>query len=605
MRARAYSVLAVSTLLMMSALTAAPSASASTTDVSAAELPSLLVTADETASPRYDRNRFEHWIDADGDGCNTRYEVLIEESTTPVGVGEGCTLSGGTWVSPYDGVTATTPSGIEIDHVVALAEAWRSGASGWTDQQRRLFANDLDVPYALTAASTASNQSKSDKDPAEWLPTNTAYTCEYVVGWTLTKYRWSLAADAAEKSALTQLIAEECGDLTVTLPDVVTPDIAPPVQTVIQPFSYGLNRLAGADRYATAVATSQRYAPGVPVLFVATGENFPDALSGAAAAALMGGPLLLTPGASLPASVLSEAARLQPAKIYVLGSTATLSGTVATQLAEVAPVTRLGGADRYETGRLIIGESFSSSGHAIIATGRNFPDALAATGAAGTRGAPVVLVDGLQPGVDAQTLALLRRLGVSSVSIAGSSASVSTGVENSLWNAGFSVSRYGGNDRYETAALINNAYFPSGSTSTVFLAVGTRFPDALAGAAMAGRLNAPLYITATECVPPPVHASLNRLGASTTVALGSTLSVSDAAARNTECVPPPPTPEPQPPAPQPQVPGNPGNSVNCDDFRTWRDAQNWFLTYNPYYGDVAKLDADHDGIACESLPGAP
>ena len=107
----------------LSVILAAPPVAASTA-TTASELPALLAQAAETTSPAYDRDRFEHWIDADSDGCNTRYEVLIDESTTPVTVGAGCSLTGGTWVSPYDGVTATTPAGIEIDHVVALAEAW-------------------------------------------------------------------------------------------------------------------------------------------------------------------------------------------------------------------------------------------------------------------------------------------------------------------------------------------------------------------------------------------------------------------------------------------------------------------------------------------------
>ncbi|MDR7189834.1 hypothetical protein J2Y46_002660 [Microbacterium sp. BE35] len=190
----------------------------------------MLKQTAETTSPAYNRDRFEHWIDADGDGCNTRYEVLIDESTTPVTVGSGCSLTGGTWVSPYDGVTATTPAGIEIDHVVALAEAWRSGAFAWTDDQRRTFANDLDVPYALTAASTVSNQSKGDKDPAEWLPTNTSFTCEYVTSWALVKYRWSLAVDPAEYAALTNLLSGDCGAASITLPTVMP--ITPPAPSI-------------------------------------------------------------------------------------------------------------------------------------------------------------------------------------------------------------------------------------------------------------------------------------------------------------------------------------------------------------------------------------
>lgn len=192
------------------------------TTVTAAQIPGLLRVAAETTSPAYSRDRFAHWIDADGNGCNTRYEVLIAQSTTPVTVGPGCALTGGTWVSLYDGFTATAPANIEIDHVVALAEAWRSGASAWTDEQRQAFANDVTVPYALVTASSASNQSKADKDPAKWRPTNQEYVCEYVTAWVLTKYRWTLAVDQAELNELNNQFIGPCGRQTITLPELAS-----------------------------------------------------------------------------------------------------------------------------------------------------------------------------------------------------------------------------------------------------------------------------------------------------------------------------------------------------------------------------------------------
>lgn len=218
----------ISALALLPLTATSPASALPAETVTAAQLPSMLSTAPESSSAPYDRARFEHWVDADGDGCNTRYEVLIDESTTPVTVSGRCTLVGGTWVSPYDGLVASSPTEIEIDHVVALAEAWRSGASHWDDATRRAFANDLDVPYALTAASSASNQSKADKDPARWLPTNGAFTCEYVTSWTLVKYRWSLAVDADEMAAIQRTLTGECGDTSVTLPAPASITAAPP-----------------------------------------------------------------------------------------------------------------------------------------------------------------------------------------------------------------------------------------------------------------------------------------------------------------------------------------------------------------------------------------
>lgn len=155
----------------------------------------------------YDRDLFEHWIDADGDGCDTRREVLIRESLTPVTVGAGCDISGGNWVSLYDGFTSSDPSDFDIDHMVPLAEAWDSGASGWSDSRRRDFANDLSSSYSLKAVSSSSNRSKSDGDPADWLPPNSAYVCEYVQQWVSVKQQWDLSVDEAEAITLGDVLS--------------------------------------------------------------------------------------------------------------------------------------------------------------------------------------------------------------------------------------------------------------------------------------------------------------------------------------------------------------------------------------------------------------
>lgn len=520
--------------------------------LTAAEIPGLLAIADETTTPSYDRDRFEHWIDADDDGCNTRYEVLIQESLTPVTVTEGCELADGSWVSVYDGFTSSDITEIQIDHVVALAEAWRSGASAWDDATRQSFANDLDVPYSLAAVSGTSNQAKADSDPSEWMPTNTAYHCEYVIGWSLMKYRWSLSIDAAERDALESALSGDCGATLVDLPEVVH-EVAPgdpvdpvdpvepedPGQTIIDPFAPGTTRLAGGSRYDTAIAVSSRYSPGVPAVFVATGVNFPDALSGAAAAANLGGPLLLTKPNGLPPAVGEEIRRLAPKVIYLLGSAVAVHTVVEESLAAIDPdvsVIRLGGASRYATGLAIVEKSFDSADHAIIATGRSFPDALAATGAAGSRRAPVILVDGRANSLTPTTLAALGDLGVGSVTIAGGTSAVSAGIEGQLRRSGYTVARYGGANRYATATAINEAYFGSGGASTTFVATAGNFPDALAGAALAGRLSAPLYITQANCVPDVVRLSINGVGASSHVVMGSPGVVNDDAAANLGCM---------------------------------------------------------------------
>lgn len=306
--------------------------------------------------------------------------------------------------------------------------------------------------------------------------------------------------------------------------------------SAIDPFPEGITRLSGESRYETAVAVSQRFESGAPVAFVATGADFPDALSAAAAAALSGGPLLLTPSTRLPDVVRTELQRLRPAHIHVVGGTSVVSARVQAELNDIAPTTRLEGSDRYSTGLAIIGTAFTEADHAIIATGRTFPDALAATGAAGARRAPVLLVDGAGATVRPATLDTLATLGVTSVSIAGGPGAVSDGIQSQLTNAGYAVTRYGGASRYDTAALINRSYFPAGSATTTFLTTGLDFPDALAAAALAGRLAAPLNVTPRTCVPPAVAEGVDELGAVSRVVLGGTAVVSDAAAANARCV---------------------------------------------------------------------
>jgi len=174
-------------------------------DLTLEELLDLLATAPEQRAG-YDRSLFRHWVDADGDGCNTRREVLITEAVVPPLVGGGCSLSGGSWVSLYDGLAFIDPAGMDIDHVVALGEAWDSGAYAWNDDRRERFANDLDVAWALIAVSAASNRSKSDKDPADWVPPDSADLCPFLSAWIAVKVRWQLAIDEREQSALASLV---------------------------------------------------------------------------------------------------------------------------------------------------------------------------------------------------------------------------------------------------------------------------------------------------------------------------------------------------------------------------------------------------------------
>lgn len=150
----------------------------------------------------YDRDLFDHWSDLDGNGCDTREDVLVAERIA--GRVDGCRVLGGRWSSAYDGVQTSDPSAFDIDHVVALAEAWASGAWRWDSGTRERFANDVGYAGSLIAVSASSNRSKSDRDPAEWLPDRGV--CSYAKKWVAVKYRWRLSVDSSERAALERIL---------------------------------------------------------------------------------------------------------------------------------------------------------------------------------------------------------------------------------------------------------------------------------------------------------------------------------------------------------------------------------------------------------------
>ena len=162
-----------------------------------------LRVAEPSSRDGYDRDRFGGWIDADADRCDTRCEVLLREFRRDLD-----DLPVGGWLSVYDGVRTAESSELDVDHTVALAEAWISGADRWDDARRREFANDLS-PGALRAVTASVNRSKSDRDPAEWQPPDRSSWCTFATDWVSTKLRWDLSADPREFTTLTTML-ESC-----------------------------------------------------------------------------------------------------------------------------------------------------------------------------------------------------------------------------------------------------------------------------------------------------------------------------------------------------------------------------------------------------------
>jgi len=163
-----------------------------------------LTVASQHSMRGYRRDRFAHWSDQ-GDECDTR-EVVLRRDGQNVTTGGSCNPVRGTWRSRYDGLVLRNPRSLDIDHMVPLANAWRSGADQWTDARRKAFANDLISPE-LIAVSQSSNRSKGDQSPDQWRPTNIRYWCTYARSWIAVKYEWNLSVTRAEKRALRQMLA--------------------------------------------------------------------------------------------------------------------------------------------------------------------------------------------------------------------------------------------------------------------------------------------------------------------------------------------------------------------------------------------------------------
>ena len=203
------------TLALILALTNPPASHADTI--------SLIVATEHDTG--YQRSLFKLWIDADGNGCNTRKEVLIAEAIVKPAITGTCTLVGGKWTDVYDNVQYTDSAKLDIDHLVPLDEAWRSGAWRWTAQQREDYANDITDSRALIAVGASINREKSDKDIAHWLPP--LNVCTYVTNYIAIKIRYSLSFDSLEAERAKYYI-NKCpiGAITVdVLPGYSNPDV--------------------------------------------------------------------------------------------------------------------------------------------------------------------------------------------------------------------------------------------------------------------------------------------------------------------------------------------------------------------------------------------
>jgi phosphatidylinositol-3-phosphatase len=294
-----------------------------------------------------------------------------------------------------------------------------------------------------------------------------------------------------------------------------------------------ITRYQGADRFATSAAiVDANYSPGVSVAYIATGANFPDALAGGAAAANHGGPLLLVTPDSVPPSIATELQRLKPGRIVVLGGARSVSASVQATLQQytTGTVTRVSGVDRYATAAALAAD-FPTGSPVYVATGVDFPDALAATAAAAAQHAAILLTE--PNAIPAATAQALTALHPSSVTVVGGTSVVSAAVASQLTAYAPKVTRVSGADRYATAVAIATTEFPS--ATSVFLASGATFADALTGGPVAGAHGSPLLLASPTCLPSPTAKQVSSSQPSRVTLLGGAAALTEGVASLTTC----------------------------------------------------------------------
>ncbi|OLT39636.1 hypothetical protein BJF86_07215 [Serinicoccus sp. CNJ-927] len=285
-----------------------------------------------------------------------------------------------------------------------------------------------------------------------------------------------------------------------------------------------VSRIAGSDRYDSAARVAATYPAGVRTAYLATGENFPDAIGASALAGQLDAPVLLTRSDQLPSATAAQLRRLSPDRLIVLGGTGAVSSTVARQAGAYADsTTRITGRTRYDVSAGVA-RSYTPGGSVLyVASGADFPDALAIGALAGDQGAPVLLTPkaGLHPSVEEQ----IARLDPGRIVVVGGPAAVSDTVVSQLRrHTSGSVTRITGANRYAVASRIAQEF--DRRPARAYVATGTAFPDALVGAARAGSQGVPVVLTRQDQLVSDGRAALQALDPLRGVLLGGQVALS-------------------------------------------------------------------------------
>lgn len=207
-------VSAVATRIPATIPISAPTATATPSDSDGVML-TIGVSPATRDIPEYNRRDWRHWTDVDRDCQDARQEVLIAESLSGVAyeAGDECRVESGDWFGAYTGESFTDPGDLDVDHMVPLENAHRSGGWAWPKERKAEYANDLSYANHLIAVQASANRQKGSKGPEEWKPTRIEYWCQYATDWVTIKYSWGLTANADEAIALREML-ETCDEPT-------------------------------------------------------------------------------------------------------------------------------------------------------------------------------------------------------------------------------------------------------------------------------------------------------------------------------------------------------------------------------------------------------
>jgi len=358
----------------------------------------------------------------------------------------------------------------------------------------------------------------------QWIDISTMPPGDYTVQARTDEQNWYVESNEGNNCAWSRVrITASNGPVTILAQgrDCVTPPAS----------SARVERQYGNDRYeTTAAAVEDAFAVEVPVAYVATGRNFPDALAAGAAAGAQGGPIILVDQNFIPALAATELERLNPQRIVVVGGPSIVSDYVGWLLAPFAgsSIVRISGPDRYATAAAISADAFAPNVPTVyVTTGQDWPDALAGVPHAARAGGPLLLTrrDTLPGSIAAE----LDRLNPGRIIVLGSAGVVSDGVMAALdaYDTGGGVLRIGGLDRYDTASRISAFHHPGGAP-LAYVATGANFPDALAAGPAAAVRGAPTLLVQANAIPGSTSHELARLNMSRIILLGGPSVISQA-----------------------------------------------------------------------------